>query len=100
MLQDWVLKSPGYVGKGGSSPSWYICTSSSLYSYLRTKFARFLVSLRKISQDAPRGVYGFVPQQEWEERWTDEKLYEKYVLSTDEIAYIESMIRPMGAGSE
>lgn len=74
--------------------------ATSLYSYLRTKFARFLVSLRKISQDAPRGVYGFVPQQEWEERWTDEKLYEKYVLSTDEIAYIESMIRPMGAGSE
>ena len=29
--------------------------------YLRTRFVRFLVSLRKPTQDAARGVYGFVP---------------------------------------
>jgi site-specific DNA-methyltransferase (adenine-specific) len=74
--------------------------ASSVHAYLRTKFARFLVSLRKISQDAPRGVYGFVPQQAWNEVWTDEKLYKKYGLSDDEITFIESMIRPMGAVSE
>lgn len=74
--------------------------ADSVYSYLRTKFARFLVSLRKISQDAPRGVYGFVPQQAWTEKWTDEKLYEKYGLTEDEIAFIESMIRPMAGGDD
>lgn len=30
-------------------------------TYLRTRFVRFLVSLRKPTQDAARGVYGFVP---------------------------------------
>ena len=74
--------------------------AKNVHAYLRTKFARFLVSLRKISQDAPRGVYGFVPQQDWNEGWTDEKLYTKYGLSDDEIAFIESMIRPMEAGVE
>lgn len=74
--------------------------ADSVHSYLKTRFVRFLVSLRKISQDAPRGVYGFVPQQTWAERWTDEKLFKKYGLTDDEIAFIESMIRPMAGADE
>ena len=34
--------------------------------------------------------------QDFSESWTDEKLYKKYNLTADEIAFIESMIRPMG----
>lgn len=74
--------------------------ADSVHSYLRTRFARFLVSLRKISQDAPRGVYAFVPQQSWSGKWTDEKLYNKYGITHDEVAFIESMIRPMAGGNE
>ena len=68
----------------------------SLASYLRTRFARFLVSLRKASQDAPRGVYKWLPQQKWETNWTDELLYKKYGIKKTEIEFINSMIRPMG----
>jgi site-specific DNA-methyltransferase (adenine-specific) len=53
------------------------------------------VSLRKASQDAPRGVYAWVPQQSWTKAWTDEALYKKYDISKEEQAYIESMVRPM-----
>lgn len=67
----------------------------SLASYLRTRFVRFLVSLRKSTQDAPRHVYSFVPAQTWDREWTDEKLYEKYGIDTDEIAFIESIVKPM-----
>ncbi len=74
--------------------------ADSVHSYLRTRFARFLVSLRKISQDAPRGVYAFVPQQSWSEKWTDEKLYERYGITDEEVTFIESMIRPMAGGDE
>jgi site-specific DNA-methyltransferase (adenine-specific) len=74
--------------------------ADSVYTYLSTRFARFLISLRKISQDAPRGVYGFVPQQSWDQTWTDDKLYEKYGLTAEEIAFIESMIRPMNSADE
>ena len=39
-------------------------------------------------------VYSFVPIQDFEQSWTDEKLYKKYKLTKDEILFIESMVRP------
>jgi len=66
-------------------------------TYIETKFFHFLVTLKKITQEARRGVYEFVPMQDFNEVWTDEKLYKKYSLTKDEIAFIESMIRPMDA---
>ena len=69
--------------------------ANSINSYLCTKLFRFLVSLRKITQHATRSTYTWVPQQQWDEVWTDEKLYLKYGLTDDEIAYVESMIRPV-----
>lgn len=67
----------------------------SLESYYRTKFFRHLVSLRKITQDALRPMYSWVPMQTWDRIWTDEELYKKYGLTNDEIDYIEAVIRPM-----
>ena len=64
-------------------------------SYMTTRFFRFLVLLKKNTQNAAKGVYQFVPIQDFSESWTDEKLYKKYGLTQEEIAFIESMIRPM-----
>lgn len=61
---------------------------------LRTRFVRFLVSLRKGTQDAPRNVYAFVPDVPLDRDWTDELLYERYGLTDDEIAFIESQVAP------
>jgi len=69
-------------------------------SYLMTRFVRFLVLLRKNTQNAAKGVYSFVPVQDFSQQWTDEKLYEKYGLTNDEITFIESMIRPMETTGE
>jgi site-specific DNA-methyltransferase (adenine-specific) len=74
--------------------------AQSALAYVQTRFFRFLVSLRKISQHALRSTYSWVPQQSWDHRWTDADLYEKYGVSDEEIAFIESMIRPMGAGND
>ncbi|MGO1769992.1 MAG: Eco57I restriction-modification methylase domain-containing protein [Microbacterium sp.] len=71
----------------------------SFESYYLTKFFRFLVMLRKITQDAAAKVYAWVPQQSWGHEWTDADLYEKYSLEEEEIAYIESVIRPMASGT-
>ena len=67
----------------------------NLISYISTRFFRFMVMLKKNTQDAMRGTYSFVPVQDFDESWTDEKLYKKYDLTAEEIAFIESMIRPM-----
>jgi eco57I restriction endonuclease len=67
----------------------------SVIRYIRTKFFHFMLNIKKNTQDAMRGVYQFVPQQDFDEEWTDEKLYRKYGLTAEEIAYIEKMVRPM-----
>lgn len=69
--------------------------AENLAKYLTTRFLRFLVLLNKPTQHATSKVYTFVPMQDFSEPWTDEKLYKKYGLTEDEIAFIESMIRPM-----
>lgn len=99
---DLVLGPPLIV----QSPS--VCTQSFLFfyvqseeqarsvrSYYATRFFRFLVSLRKITQHATHSTYTWVPIQAWDRTWTDEALYEKYELTAEEIAFIESTIRPM-----
>jgi len=74
--------------------------AASIESYYRTKFFRFMVSLRKITQDAFSHMYTWVPQQTWDRTWTDKELYKKYKLTKEEIEYIEQMIRPMEAADE
>ena len=67
----------------------------NVITYLKTRFFRYLVSIKKKTQDNPRDVFQFVPLQDWSKPWTDAELYAKYNLSSDEIAYIESIIKPM-----
>lgn len=106
MVPDVVL------GKPWIAPSPSVCTGSFMFFYVRsepealslqsyycTKFLRFLVSLRKITQDAVRSTYTWVPQQTWDRTWTDDELYKKYKLTKDEKEYIESAIRPMNVGA-
>ena len=69
-------------------------------SYLTTKFVRFLILLRKNTQNAAKGVYSFVPVQDFSQRWTDEKLYKKYSITEDEVVFIDSMVRPMDLDGE
>lgn len=101
------------LGQPFVAPNPSVCTQSylffyvdskgaaeSLESYLRTRFFRFLVSLRKITQDATRSTYTWVPQQTWDRVWTDEELYQKYGLTQEEAAFIGSKIRAMTTKDE
>ncbi len=67
----------------------------NLESYLKTKFVRFLIYQTITSINITRNNYQFVPLQDFSHPWTDEMLYKKYGLTEEEIAFIESMIRPM-----
>ena len=80
-------------------------SSQNLSNYLRTRFARFLLSLAKISQHGTSKTYRFVPVQDFTSTsdidWNksipeiDAQLYTKYGLTQAEIDYIESKIKPM-----
>jgi len=69
--------------------------ANNLESYMKTKFLRFLVGLRKNTQHITKDRFEFVPLLPMSEAWTDEKLYSHFGLTAEEIAFIESMVRPM-----
>lgn len=71
----------------------------NVQEYISTKFFHFLVSLKKITQEARRGVYSFVPVQNFSESWTDQKLYKKYNLTSEEIDFIESNTLTKGSNN-
>lgn len=94
------LSKPIVAGPGTACTESYIVAgvfgseaeARSLATYLRTRFARFLVSLRKSTQDAPRNVYAFIPDLPLDRAWTDQKLYERYGLEASDIAFIEAQV--------
>ena len=79
--------------------------AGALTKYLQTKFARFLHSLAKSSQDASSKTYRFIPNQNFTPSsdidWSvpipaiDRQLYRKYGLSDAEIAFIETHVKEM-----
>lgn len=69
--------------------------ANNVVSYIQTKFFHLMVSIVKNTQNSMQDNYQFVPLQDFNKSWTDEELYAKYGLSDDEIAFIESMIKPM-----
>ncbi len=69
--------------------------AQNLVGYMKSRFFRFLVSQFMYSHHIAKESYQFVPIQDYHESWSDEKLYKKYGLTEEEIAFIESMIRPM-----
>ena len=64
-------------------------------TYMQTRFFHLMVSIMKITQNTMQAAYSLVPMQDFSKPWTDAELYEKYGLTDKEIAFIESMIKPM-----
>lgn len=122
LVRAWKVLVPGAYGERGSLPAKVlgptmiagpnsVCTQTylaigplgsekeakSLEKYLSTRFARFLISLRKISQHAWRNTYSWLPQQSWDKDWSDEVLFAKYGITADEQTYICSMVKEASA---
>jgi site-specific DNA-methyltransferase (adenine-specific) len=120
LIDNWKLLTPGAGSDGGQKipdmvlgKPWIaepgsVCSQTflaffleseeqarNLQTYFSTKFFRFLVSLRKITQNGFRSTYEFVPAQDLSRTWSDEDLYSKYSLTQEEIDLIESSIKSM-----
>lgn len=74
--------------------------AKSVHSYICTKFVRFLMMPTMVSISISGNSFRFVPKQVFNKTWTDEELYKMYNLSEEEIAFIESTIKPMDVGGE
>ena len=105
-----VLGKP-FVGKPGE-----VCTETcltigplksldeclSLISYISTRFFRFMVLLKKPSQNATKRVYDFVPLVSFDRKWTDGELNLLFGITEEESAFIASLVKDMTleAGSD
>lgn len=69
--------------------------ATNLASYIRTKFVRFLILQAASAQQLSKSSFFFVPMQDFTHPWNDEQLSKKYGLTDEEIALIDSMIKPM-----
>lgn len=69
--------------------------AKNLYTYLCTKFVRFIVAQLTSTQHISKSNFSFVPYQDFSRSWTDKELYSKYHLTEDEVDFIENMIKPM-----
>ena len=54
-----------------------------------------MLLLLKSAQHTTQKVYAFVPQQDFSKSWTDNELYEKYGITKDEQAFIDTLIKPL-----
>lgn len=69
--------------------------ADNLAKYIKTRFFRFLVMLKKNTQDTTKEKFAFVPDLPMDQEWTDEKLYERYDITPNEQEFIESMVKEM-----
>ncbi|MCE2660321.1 MAG: Eco57I restriction-modification methylase domain-containing protein [Rubrivivax sp.] len=94
------LSRPIIAGPGSACTETYLVAghfdteeeASKFATYLRSRFVRFLVSLRKATQHATRDVYAFVPDLPLEQEWTDATLYQRYALTQEEVAFVKSQV--------
>jgi len=99
---SYVLGEPIAVAPGSACTQTYFIpgmfdtreeTENFAY-YLASKFVRFLVLQRKVTQHVTPDRFRFVPLLDMKRRWTDEELYDKFGLTDDERSYIERTIHP------
>lgn len=79
--------------------------ANAMLKYIKTKFLRALLGIKKATQDNPKSVWQYIPIQDFTKNsdidWNksiseiDKQLYKKYNLNDDEISFIEERIKPM-----
>ena len=79
--------------------------AEALEKYIKTKFARAMWSILKVTQNGNKPVWRFIPMQDFTQNsdidWSksipeiDKQLYAKYGLTDDEITFIETHVKEM-----
>lgn len=102
-LPIWDQRGPFVAGPGEACSETYLVASverseieaKRRVEYMCSVFFRFLVSIRKITQDNKADVFAFVPDVEMDRSWSDTLLFKRYGISSDEVSFMRSIIREM-----
>jgi site-specific DNA-methyltransferase (adenine-specific) len=66
--------------------------AGNFLTYLKTNFSRFCLSISKNSTDLNKIEFSKIPYLDFTQEWTDEKLYQEFNLTQEEINFINTHI--------
>jgi site-specific DNA-methyltransferase (adenine-specific) len=97
-----VLGEPIALAPGSACTQSYLVAGTfesetetkNMAEFLTTKFCRFLVLQKKITQNMTASMFSFVPRLDLSASWSDKALYTLFDLDGLEIEYIEKAIGP------
>lgn len=102
ILEPWQAFTRSFISFGSFDSA---CEAKACQGYLRTKFARALLYIKKATQDNPIDTWDCIPVQDFTSDsdidWSkpiaeiDQQLYKKYGLSDEEITFIETHVKEM-----
>lgn len=100
--EPWVSSTPTFISIGAFDTQ---TEAENAVKYVKTKLARTLLSVLKITQDIVPSKWAYVPLQDFTSNsdidWSksiheiDKQLYAKYGLTDDEITFIETHVKEM-----
>lgn len=98
-----VLTEPIVVGPGTVCTETYLHigpfeserAAQAVAKYMKTRFFRFMLALRKNTHHNSQEKFAFVPLMPMNRSWTDEHLYDKFGISEQEQDFIATQIREM-----
>ncbi|MDZ7700316.1 MAG: Eco57I restriction-modification methylase domain-containing protein [Deltaproteobacteria bacterium] len=68
--------------------------------YMTLKLPRFLLKQTLTSMNIAKNNFRFVPYLDYTHEWTDEELYQRYRLTTEQREWVNYCMRPMNLGEE
>ena len=102
VLKPYEAYTQTFIGMGAFERK---AEAENVMTYLKTKFARAMLGVLKVTQDNDREVWRVVPLQDFTPQsdidWSksipeiDQQLYKKYGLSKEEIDFIETNVKEM-----
>ena len=69
--------------------------ANNCWEYVKTKFFRAILGIRKLDQNASQSVYSYIPLLNFDKKWTDKELFDLFNLSKEERDFIENNVKEM-----
>lgn len=69
--------------------------AKNCWEYVKTKFFRAILGIRKLDQNASQSVYKYIPLLDFDKKWTDKELFDLFGLSNEEREFIENNVKEM-----
>ena len=99
-----VISKPRVIHPGSALTETYLVVdlfrqhepAGRLLDYIKSRFFRFLVSLKTPTHNLSRPCFEFAPLLPMDRNWTDEILYDLFELDGAETEHIECKIKPIG----